>query len=252
MMNLDLHTHGKLSKKTHFSLDYFAAMTAEAIDNGLNAIALTEHFNTLNYTDMLDQLDAAFAYQDDYYDVNGLKVFTGMEVDVAERGHILIIGNRLYLRDLRQQLEPYAEKGSFIPFSELMDRTEDAPVLRIGAHPMRESNPLTQYAAEQLRRLHALDINAKDLYQYGPAMADQVRQLAAEIGLPACAGSDSHQPLQFGSVWNVLERDCCTAAELREELQNGRYSVEISPCLSVKVKAAQMMKELLKKTMTVE
>ncbi|MDQ8737518.1 hypothetical protein [Paenibacillus sp. LHD-38] len=57
MMNIDLHTHGKLSKKTHFSLEYFLSMVREAKENGLQAVALTEHFNTLNFTDMMDQLD---------------------------------------------------------------------------------------------------------------------------------------------------------------------------------------------------
>ena len=30
MMNIDLHTHGKLSKKTQFSMDYFLSMAHEA------------------------------------------------------------------------------------------------------------------------------------------------------------------------------------------------------------------------------
>lgn len=251
MMNIDLHTHGKLSKKTHFSLDYFMSMAREAKENGLHAVALTEHFNTLNFTDLMDQLDHHFDYKGDHYIVEGLKVFSGMEIDVANTGHILIIGNRSLIRSLSEQLEPHTAKGSFIPLEQLLDRTDDHPMLRIGAHPMRESTPLTHHAAEALQRLDALDINAKDLFQYGLGMADKVRNFAKELGLPACAGSDSHQPLQFGSVINQLDQECDTAAQLREALLAGHYRVDISACLNVKVKAAQMMKELLKKTMVV-
>ncbi|WP_317618481.1 PHP domain-containing protein [Paenibacillus sp. PL91] len=251
MMNIDLHTHGKLSKKTQFSMDYFLSMAHEAKENGLQAVALTEHFNTLNFTDMMDQLDQHFDYRNDYYIVEGLKVFSGMEVDVANKGHILVIGNRSIIRDLRQQLEPHTAKDSFMPLEELLDRTDGYPLLRIGAHPMRESTPLTHHAAETLQRLDALDVNAKDLFQYGFGMADKVRQFADELGLPAIAGSDSHQPLQFGSVINRLDNDCDTAEQLRGELINGNYQLEISTCLNVKVKAAQMMKELLKKSMVV-
>ncbi|WP_364144788.1 PHP-associated domain-containing protein [Paenibacillus sp. LPE1-1-1.1] len=251
MMNIDLHTHGKLSKKTHFSLEYFLSMAREAKENGLHAVALTEHFNTLNFTDLLDQLDYHFDYTNDYYLVEGLKVFSGMEVDVANKGHILLIGNRVIIRELRQQLDAHTAKDSFIPLDELLDRTEDYPLLRIGAHPMRESTPLTHHAAATLQRLDTLDVNAKDLFQYGFGMADNVQQFAEELGLPVSAGSDSHQPLQFGSVINRFDKDCHTAEQLRTELLNGNYQLEISPCLNVKVKAAQMMKELLKKSMVV-
>ena len=213
-------------------------------------MALTEHFNTLNFTDMMDQLDQHFDYRNDYYIV-GLKVFSGMEVDVANKGHILVIGNRSIIRDLRQQLEPHTAKDSFMPLEELLDRTDGYPLLRIGAHPMRESTPLTHHAAETLQRLDALDVNAKDLFQYGFGMADKVRQFADELGLAAIAGSDSHQPLQFGSVINRLDNACDTAEQLRGELMNGSYQLEISTCLNVKVKTAQMMKELLKKSMVV-
>ncbi|CAM4524188.1 hypothetical protein FHS16_006136 [Paenibacillus endophyticus] len=251
MMNIDLHTHGKLSKKTQFSLDYFLAMAREAKENGLHAVALTEHFNTLHFLDMLDQLDHHFDYKDDYYLVEGLKVFSGMEVDVANKGHILIIGNRVLIRDLRRQLEPHTLKDNFIPLEELLDRTDDQPLLRIGAHPMRESTPLTHHAVETLQRLDCLDMNAKDLFQYGLGMAHDVRQFADELGLRVSAGSDSHQPLQFGSVINRFDAPCSTAEQLRSELLNGKVQIEISACLSVKVKAAQMMKELLKKSMVV-
>jgi hypothetical protein len=250
-MNIDLHTHGKLAKKTDFSMDYFLSMTREAKENDLQAVALTEHFNTRNFFDMLDQLDREFEYNGDHYVVGGLKVFSGMEVDVAEVGHILIIGNRVDIRELRGQLEPYSGKDSFIPFKELLDRTDNYDVLRIGAHPMRESTPLTHHDPLQLQRLDALDVNAKDLFQYGFGMADEVRRFADQLGLPACAGSDSHQPLQFGSVYNQLQADCDTAAQIRHEIRAGRYNLEISQCLNVKVKAAQMMKELLKKSMVV-
>lgn len=250
-MNIDLHTHGKLSKKTDFSLDYFLSMAREAIANGLHAVALTEHFNTRHFTDMLDQLDQHFDYAGDYYKVEGLKVFSGMEIDVRETGHILMIGNRDLIRSLNIELEPNKEKGSFLPFEELLNRTEQLPLLRIGAHPLRTSTPLTHHAPELLKRLDGFDLNAKDLYEQGAGMTDRVHEFARQIGLPVFAGSDSHQPLQFGSVWNELPADCDTAVELRSQLISGKAKLAVSPCLNVKVKSAQMMKELLKQTMSI-
>lgn len=250
-MNIDLHTHGKLSKKTEFSLDYFISMVREAKENGLDAVALTEHFNTHRFFDMAEQLDLNFDYVGDHYVVEGLKIFSGMEIDVKETGHILMIGNRHWIRELRTELEPFTLKGQFIPFEQLLDLTENMPCLRIGAHPLRESTPLIHHPSELLQRLDGLDINAKDLYSAGLHMANRVRDLANQLALPVFAGSDSHQPLQFGSVMNRLEQDCDTAEQLRLALFSGAYELDISPCLHVKVKAAQMMKELLKKSLGV-
>ncbi|MUT67937.1 PHP domain-containing protein [Paenibacillus sp. NEAU-GSW1] len=250
-MKIDLHTHGKLSKKTEFSLDYFLSMAREAKANGLDAVALTEHFNTHRFFDMVNQLNRHFDYVGDHYIVEGLKVFSGMEIDVLETGHILAIGNRRTIRELRLQLEPYSHKEEFIPFETLLDWTDNAGLLRIGAHPMRESTPLIHHSPVLLQRLDGFDVNAKDLYAHGPEMANRVRAFASSLGLPVFAGSDSHQPLQFGSVLNQLKRDCETAEQLRGELLSGAYEIHISPCLDVKVKAAQMMKELLKQTMAI-
>ncbi|MFD1957164.1 PHP-associated domain-containing protein [Paenibacillus thailandensis] len=251
MMNIDLHTHGKLAKKTDFSLDYFLSMAREALASGLHAVALTEHFNTRRFADMLDCLDGHFDYAGDHYVVEGLKVFSGMEIDVRETGHILVIGNRELIRSLNAGLEPHKEKGSFVPFGELLDRTDDLPLLRIGAHPLRTGTPLTHHAPELLKRLDGFDLNAKDLYEQGPGMEGRVREFALGLGLPVFAGSDSHQPLQFGSVWNELPESCDTAEQLRYLLTGGQAKIGISPCLNVKVKGAQMMKELLKQTMSI-
>ena len=134
-MKIDFHTHGKLSKKVNFSLDYFMDMVKAAKENHLDAIALTEHFNTHRFSDVYDTLDDHFPYVDHYYEIEGLKVFTGMEVDINETGHILLIGKRADLLDFRKELEHYTEKGNFIPFQELLKRTANGDFLVIGAHP---------------------------------------------------------------------------------------------------------------------
>lgn len=245
-MIIDLHTHGKLTKKSDFSLDFFRRSVKEALDSGLTAIALTEHFNTRHFTDMYAQLDQAFEYKDDYYDADGLKIFPGMEVDASPSGHFLMVGPKETVLRLSRLLERHTEKGSFLPLPELLNLTDRLPLLRIGAHPMRESNALTGYDPSVLRRLDALDLNAKDLYTYGPAMEERVRSLAAALGLPVTGGSDAHQHLQLGSIRNRLEQACRTVEELRQCILQGGSSIEISPCLRLRVEAASTIKQLLK------
>lgn len=247
MMNIDLHTHGNLSKKAGFSPDYFAEMMVEAKANGLQAIALTEHFNTSNFVGMYETLDRIYPYNGHYYDADGLKVFPGMEVDIAETGHILLIGLKENILAVRGELEDHTQEGSFIPFSDLLDLADEHNLWKIGAHPFRTNTPLHHLDPELLGRLDAFDFNAKDIYSQGE---DAYRQLitpfAEKLGIPVIAGSDSHQCLQYGSVVNRLHETCSTVEELKVAIRQRNYEVEISPCLHTKVKASVMMKKLLK------
>lgn len=246
-MNIDFHTHGKLSKKSAFSLDYFREMIAEAKQNGLDALALTEHFNTSNFSHLYETLDSTYPYNGHYYEAEGLKIFPGMEVDIAETGHILLIGRREDVIAARSGLDEYTRKGHFIPFGQLLDLADAHSLWKIGAHPFRDSTPLHHLDRELLLRLDAFDLNAKDMYKQGVgACRDKVEAFAASLGLPVVGGSDTHQCLQYGSVINHLERPCETVAELKAAVAAGAYTVEISPCLDTKVKSSVMMKKLLK------
>lgn len=248
MMRIDLHAHIKLTKKTEFSIDYFKESIHEAAHNGLDAIAMTEHFNTYRFHDIYEALDRHYTYQEDYYDVEGFKVFPGMEVDVQFGGHILVIGSRESILELRSRLEPHTSPDDFVAFSQLLDWCDELSLLRIGAHPHRKSNPLTQHDPATLRRLDCFDLNAKDMYTYGPGMKETVVELAQTIGIPVVAGSDTHHPLQFGSVLNELDSVYTRVADLRACLKEGRYRIEVSACLEPKVKAATLVKKLLKKS----
>lgn len=93
----------------------------EAKANGLQAVALTEHFNTSNFFAMYDALDQTYPYNGHYYDVNGLKLFPGMEVDIAETGHILLIGLKENVLAVRALLDEHTQEGNFIPFKQLLD-----------------------------------------------------------------------------------------------------------------------------------
>jgi len=245
-MNIDLHCHIKLSKKQQFSLTYFQQSIAEAKAAGLDAIAMTEHFNTNHFYDIYEQLNKHYKYVDHYYDVDGFKVFPGMEIDVANGGHILVMGSRDNILMLRHMLAPHEAKDSFVDFKQLLDWCDELDLMRIGAHPYRESNPLTAHTPELLKRLHAFDINGKDLYSYGIAMKDRVQQLAEQIGIPAIAGSDTHHPLQFGAVYNSFPEPINDATHLLQAIQQQQHSIHIAADVTYRVKAASLVKKLLK------
>lgn len=251
-MKIDFHTHVKLSKKVDFELDFFHEVIENARASGLTAIAMTEHFNTKNYDAILDLLDEYYVYKGDYYDVDGIKVFTGMEIDVKEVGHILFIGHKAKLLRMNQYLEFNKNKDNFISLADLLDLGEMHDMLMIGAHPLRESTPLHHQDHSLLKRLHAFDLNGKDMHIHGiDKMRDAVDTFSNEIGIPVVCGSDSHHPIHIGVVHNIIEKECMTAKELKQEVLKGNYRCDISPILHTKVHAAQIVKKKMKETLLV-
>ena len=111
-MRLDFHTHGKLAKKLPFSTAYTDWLFGEARRAGLDALCLTEHFNTLQFDELYRHLSSVSRREEDVLELeNGLRVFPGMETDVAEGGHILSIGPLEAILELNHRLEPHKEKG---------------------------------------------------------------------------------------------------------------------------------------------
>lgn len=246
-MKIDFHSHVKISKKSMFMPDYFAEMMKEAAKSGLTALAMTEHFNTKRFMDIYDYIDQKYVYENGYYIVGDIRVFPGVEVDVKEVGHILLIGDRNDILEIRSALEPYTDPAAFIGFDQLMDLVEDYDILKIGAHPFRKSTPLTHLQPEQLRRLDALDLNGKDLYAQGvEPYRTRLIDFAKELDLPIVGGSDTHQFLQYSAVSNQFDQVCLNVTELKAAIKAGNYQVELADDLMIKVKAAVLVKKYMK------
>ena len=71
---------------------------------------------------------------------NGFRIFPGMETDIAEGGHTLIIGPMECILEMNRRLEPHKEKGSFLPFEKLSELVSEYPVIFGAGHPYREED----------------------------------------------------------------------------------------------------------------
>lgn len=251
-MKIDFHIHAKLSKKTDFSIEHFYTILDEAKMHGLDAIILTEHFNTRRFDEVYGTLDQHLPCNGHYYSRDGFRIFTGMEVDVAEGGHILVSGPKDALLNVRQALESYTSPDHFIPLEGLFDLCHPAGLMVIGGHPFRESNHLYHVAPELLRRFDAFDLNGKDLHEIGiQENIAKVLTLGEQHQVPVVAGSDAHQMFQVGCVFNELPGTYETVADIRQAIQDGLCRRTISPSLHLQVRAANAVKKLLKKKVEV-
>ena len=121
-MYMDFHTHGKLAKYLPFSTEYTDWLLREARRAGLDAICLTEHFNTQQFDTLYGYIEARGQKNGDAYvfeDAGGLRVFPGMETDIAEGGHVLCVGPMEAIREMNRRLEPHKTKDRFLPAAQL-------------------------------------------------------------------------------------------------------------------------------------
>ena len=246
-MRLDFHTHGKLAKKLPFPTAYTDWLFGEARRAGLDALCLTEHFNTLQFEELYRYLSSVSRPAGETLQLeNGLRVFPGMETDVAEGGHILSVGPLEAILELNRRLEPHKAKENFLPFEKLMDLFDEYPVMVGCGHPYRAGGHVPEQPEQQLRRLSFLDLNGKDLALDRFRTEALTYTLGQKLGIPVVSGSDTHQAVQYGCVTTVFEKDCFSTAQLLEEMQAGRYQIHLAESAAFQVRTAGILKRSLK------
>ena len=246
-MQLDFHTHGKLAKKLPFSPAYTDWLFGEARGAGLDALCLTEHFNTLQFHDLYQYLSSVSRRVDDALELeNGLTIFPGMETDVSEGGHILSLGPLEAILELNERLEPHKERGNFLPFEALMNLFSEYPVLVGCGHPFRDGGHVPELPLEQLRRLSFLDLNGKDLALDRSRTEALTYALGSRLEIPVVSGSDTHQAVQYGCVTTVFDHSFTSVSALWNEMRAGRYSIQLSDQAPFLVRTASLLKRSLK------
>lgn len=245
-MYIDFHTHGKLAKKLPFSKEYTHWLFSEAKQAGLDALCLTEHFNTDGFEQVYRYIGENSVREGETLLFEGLRVFPGMETDIAEGGHILSIGPLDAILELNRRLSPHKERGSFLPFEKLMNLFEKYPVLVGGAHPFRAGGHIPELPAKQLERFHFFDLNGKDVALDREKTERLTYGLAKALGKPVAGGSDTHQAVQYGCIKTEFAKTCVTVQELYEEMKKGSYSIQVSDSAAFQVKTAELLKRSLK------
>ncbi len=243
-MKIDFHTHGKLAKRLPFAPEYTRLMLCQAREAGLDALCLTEHFNTLDFEPLYRYFIENFPREGDCFLCGELRVFSGMEIDISEGGHILVIGPVEEILLLNEKLAQYQKMEQFLPFAELLDLAGGTFLLG-AAHPLRAGSNISSLPEELLLRLDFIDLNGKDCAEHAN-MKERVEAFAKKLDLPVVAGSDTHQFFQYGCVSNRFFEPCATVAELRRAIKSRAYTIEIAETAAYQVRTAGVLKRALK------
>lgn len=246
-MKIDFHIHVKLSSKFPFDREEFINKINEAKSEGIDSLALTEHCHANNFIEAYEFLKCNYEYIDDYYDVDGLKIFTGMEVTTNEKLDILIIGNREYIVELSKEIEITKVGQEFISIADLFNIIDCSNLLIIIAHPFRKYEKIPCIDKNILEKIDAIELNAKDLYNKGiNDMKNKVSELGKLLNIPITGGSDTHYFIQIGSIRNNFNVECNTIKEIKEQIKDNNFTVEISDNLEIRVKSSMIIKKLIK------
>lgn len=244
-MKMDFHVHGSLSSKLNFDPKFFHQMISRASLVGLDAIALTDHFDAWDYPKIHHFLAERFPYYGDCYLVNGIKVFPGIEVEVDEGPHLLVIGGREDIAIFYKRLAGRFEPDKLISAREYFVKQAGLNTLSIFAHPVRPNREFRLVHPSYYPGFHGLDLNARDLYLIGEEVVSLVNLLSERYGIPVIAGSDTHHYLQLGSVVNKFHSTFDTIDELKSLISSQSYSILIDKDLNMNVAQAREKKKAL-------
>jgi hypothetical protein len=238
---IDTHSHPKISK--HFAFDPTAVgrMVAMARRVGLDGICLTEHFHATAYWDIPRHLEATYPCDRGVFWAGGTALVPGAEVNIREGAHVIVLGE---VAELRRLDEAFPERLSahYEPtLREFLDVTDDFDLARIGAHMFRRAKELGKFAAGDLRRLHALEINGKD---FGTEL--MLLAQARALGLPVVGGSDAHHWLQMGVRHSLVHTDDISMHNLIKSIKEGLTGFATTPYTPLRVKAAKSLKTITK------
>ena len=245
-MVIDFHVHGKITSTFPFDKEKFLLTINEARENGLDSIAITEHCGSDNFLEGYEFLTSNYKKIGDYYDIDGFKVFYGMEVTTKQDLDILIIGKSELVLQLREKINANLKGDEFIDINELFIIDIPDELLIILAHPYRDYDEFPELERHVIERLDGIELNSKDLYKRGiEVMTDKVTKLAEKLNLPITSGSDTHYFIQVSSAKNIFNKDCSTVKEIKEEIKLGNYNIEFSSDLKVRVKSAIIIKKII-------
>ncbi|WP_158607403.1 PHP domain-containing protein [Aerococcus agrisoli] len=245
-MRIDTHTHGKLAKNLPFSEQYTQNLFKEAKKRGVEALALTEHFNTQEFDKIYQYIHDKYERQGDTFLVEGVRVFPGLEIDILEGGHNLVIGNYEEVQALRQEILSISTVSDFLPAAKLFPLVKKYDVIFGAAHVYRKGCNNLNLDDSLIDMYDFFDLNGKDTGLMGPTNVDKIKQVAAQYGKPVLAGSDTHQYLQYGSVINDFKREFDTIADFRKEIASGDYELLVHPAIQEKIEGANLLKKALK------
>ncbi len=195
-MKVELHAHSMYS---HDALSTPASFARAAKQNGLGAIALTDHNHARGWPSVQSAVEA-----------QGLWFIPGEEIKVYDKkqkaGEIL----GLFL----------SEPISAGQLDEVLEKIRAQDALAFVAHPFDWMRHPFPKLAEYAKKVDAVEVlNARCVF---PDMNARARAFAGQNNVPGFAGSDAHVPEEIGTAF--IEAEASSLEELRAKMKKGAFT----------------------------
>ena len=241
MKRIDTHSHPLMSKHFKFDPASIVKMIRMARRVGLDGVSLTEHFHASDFWSIHEHLERTYPASGGVFWADGLALIPGAEVNIREGAHVIVLGEVSELRRLDRAFAVPLSHHYEPTFREFLDVTEYFDIARIGAHMFRPCKELGKFRIDDLRRLHALEVNGKD---FGTEVMLLVQ--ARALGLPIVAGSDAHHWLQLGVRHTLVHLDEIRIASIVKSIREGLTGFATSPYTPLRVRGAKSLKKITK------
>ncbi len=210
----ELHCHTQFLGWQHFSRRRLHSFLSKAKLLGVNLLAFTEHANIRSYWKLFAFLEeSAWQWED-------MTILTGAEITVREDGDILVYGSPSAFKKLSDHLGGWPAGRDRPALERLLDAAQALDLMTTGAHPLRPGLDLRKVSPELLRRLDALELNAREINK-----RQQASGLATDLGLPVLGGSDAHFSRHLGRVLNRLPGWVHDVPTLRQAAKGGQVDI---------------------------
>lgn len=162
-MKIDFHVHSKITSSFQFESRYMDEYTEECKILGVDAFVISEHCHASNFEEAYKYIDSKYVKEDDYYLVNGIKVFTGIEITTLEKFDVVVASTLDNIFELKRKVDNVLtiENYSYIPIEKLVNLINTDASIVILAHPYRRFDMFPSVNAnvfnkqEQLKRFCA-------------------------------------------------------------------------------------------------
>lgn len=244
MVAFDFHIHGKRTSKATFNIHDFLNIISNAKKQNLNCIAITEHAHAKHFNEAYDYLKKNYIYNNEYYLIDGIKVFTGVEVTVAEGFDVVCINHR----DEVMKIQKHCPNGrGELTFSDLFKLITKEALVTL-AHPYRK-HEYVNIPENILERIDAVEINANELNKRDNKIYDsreeqllylehcfsahkaKIEHLSYTLNKPAITGSDSHIYTRVGCIKTILNEDADSLEQIKKQIKLRNFEVEFTNSL---------------------
>jgi len=197
-MKIDLHVH--IHRTSRCAKEDIEPMAIAAREKGLDGIVVLDH----NYQATFEECKSI--------KVEGLSIFSGMEVNVFDEDVVIISSCVMdFLPKYKEKLKDLERLSKWV---------KDTNSLAILAHPFRRhphiSFDLTKFRPQAIEfsGRHVDKVNRKKIFD-----------LAKSEGMSIVAVSDAHKSSQLGGFCIDLDRRVSDEAQLIREIKCGEYSL---------------------------